>query len=303
MGVTSDGKWLFVEPLDAPVAEAARQILAVRLADVGELLPRATRFDSDVDSVHQLRVSCRRAAAGVRAFRPLIGRRGKKLDRWLKRLRRAAGPARDADVLEARLRRELNPNECCAQQVLARIGQTRRDAQRQLVDVGKRASKGGLKGAVKTCLKALRKNKTAPAKSPFAEFARSALNAAADEMLAIDSHDATFEELHELRIAAKRLRYSIELFHSAADPRLRTEAYASVEELQDRLGGLNDRVVAQALFQSWLADMPPDGLAAYVASLVVAERAAAEAIRHDLIGWRLSARQAELLERLEALAD
>ena len=303
MGVTSNGKWLSVAPLDAPLAEAARQILALRLADVAELLPRATRFDSDVDSVHQLRVSCRRAAAGWRAFRPLIGRRGKKLDRWLKRLRRAAGPARDADVLCARLRRELDPAECCAQQVVARLGQTRRDAQRRLVAVGKRASKGGLQEAAKTCLKALRKNKSGPAKRPFAEFARTALIGAADDMLAIDSHDATFEELHELRIAAKRLRYSIELFYSAVDPRLRSESYPIVEELQDRLGALNDRVAAQALFQSWLADMPPDGLAAYVAGLVVAERAAAEAIRRDLLAWSLPARQAELLERLESLGE
>ena len=76
MGVRSDGKWLFVEPLDDPVAETASQILALRLADVDELLPRATRLDSDVDPVHQLRVSCRRAAAALKAFGPLMGRYG-----------------------------------------------------------------------------------------------------------------------------------------------------------------------------------------------------------------------------------
>jgi len=303
MGVTSDGKWLSVDPPRARVVKAAQQILASRLADVQDLLPKATRVGADVESVHQLRVSCRRAAAGLRAFRPLVGRGGKQLDRWLKRLRRAAGPARDADVLLGRLSRELDSSDCRAQQVLAKVRQIRTDAQRQLVSVGAKAAKGGLKRAAKKCLKALRKSKAAPAKQTFAEYARAALTAAADDMLAIDAHDATFEELHELRIAAKRLRYSIELFHSAVDPRLRTESYPVVEELQERLGELNDRVSAQAMFQSWLADLPPDGLAAYIAGLVVAERAAAEVLRDDLLGWCLPARQAELLERLEALGD
>jgi CHAD domain-containing protein len=298
MGVTSDGKWLFVEPLDSPVALAASRILEIRFADIEEILPHATRMDSDVDSVHQLRVSCRRAAAALKAFGPLVGRRGRKLDRWLKRLRRAAGPARDADVLAARLRRELNPAGRCAQLVVARVQEAQRDARRRLVAVGKRASHGGLKDAARSCVKALRKSKSAAAERPFAEFARAALIAAADDMLAIDAHEATFEELHELRIAGKRLRYSIELFHSAADPRLRSESYPIVEELQDRLGTLNDRASAQALFQSWLAGMPPDELAAYVAGLVVAERAAAETIRRDLLAWSLPAQQSALLERL-----
>jgi CHAD domain-containing protein len=303
MRVTSDGKWLLVDPPDVPVVAAAKEILAHRVADVEDALPRAARIDSDPDSVHQLRVSCRRAAAALRAFRPLVGRRGKKLDRWLKRLRRAAGPARDADVLLARLRRELDPSQCHARQVLAKVERARIEAQRRLAAVGAKAAHGRLMDAGKKCLKALRKVKGASKGKSFAEFAHCALTAAADDMLAIDAHHATFEELHQLRIAAKRLRYSIELFHSAVDPRLRTESYPVVEELQDRLGALNDRVAAQALFQSWLADMPPDGLAAFIASLVVAERAAAEAARRDLLGWCLPTRQAELLERLEALAD
>ena len=47
MGVTSDGKWLSVDPPRARVVKAAQQILASRLADVQDLLPRATRVAAD----------------------------------------------------------------------------------------------------------------------------------------------------------------------------------------------------------------------------------------------------------------
>jgi CHAD domain-containing protein len=303
MGVTSDGKWLSVEPVDAPLGEAARDMLALRLADVQTLLPLAAAPDADVDSVHQLRVSCRRAAAALRAFRPFVGRRGRKLSRWLKRLRRAAGPARDADVLVARLRRELDPFNPLAEQVVVKVEQIRAAARRHLISIARKASRGGLKTAVAKCLKSLTKTDDPRADRPFADFARAALSAAADELLAIDAHEATFEELHQLRIAAKRLRYSIELFHSAADPRLRTESYPAAVEMQDRLGALNDRVCSQAMFQAWLAELPPDGFAAFVAGLVVSERAAAEALRAELVAWRLPDRQAALLDWLEELED
>jgi RNA polymerase-binding transcription factor DksA len=80
-------------------------------------------------------VSCRRAAAALRAFATLAPRRAKKLGRWLKRVRRAAGPARDADVLLTRLQEELNPDNAFAQELVAVVVQSRNEAQEALVRI------------------------------------------------------------------------------------------------------------------------------------------------------------------------
>ena len=55
--------------------------------------------------MHQLRVATRRAAATVRIFDALLPqRRMRRLNKCLRKIRRAAGTARDLDVLADRLR-------------------------------------------------------------------------------------------------------------------------------------------------------------------------------------------------------
>jgi CHAD domain-containing protein len=303
MGVISDGKWFSVDPVGLSVVEAAYDMLAQRLADVQDRLPTAAAAEAaDVEAVHQLRVACRRASAAVRAYRPLVDRSGNKLRRWLKRLRRAAGPARDADVLLARLRRELDLGNASAQSVLKKMQKTRAKAQRRLNGVYRKARRGGLDRAIERCLRALRRSDGKRVLQPFGEFARSALQHAAEDFVAYDADDATASDLHQLRIAAKRLRYSLELFHSAVDARVRDQGYPLVEELQDRLGTLNDRVAAQALFQSWLAEAPPDELGAFTAGLIVTQHADAERLHREFLDWWLPERRSALLDCLDSIA-
>lgn len=304
MGVTSDGKWLSVGPAEMPVAAAAQEILALRLADVQAGLPLAAREpDDDGEHVHQLRVACRRAAAALRAFRSLAPKRSRKASRWLKRLRRAAGPARDADVLLARLRRELNAGSESSEAIIAQVQQSRAAAQRQLELVDAKAAKGGLKRAVDKCLAAVARSDDSAAQEPFSQFARRQLADAAEALAGADPHSASLAELHQLRIAGKRLRYSIELFHSAVATALRDQAYPLVEELQDRLGALNDRAAAQERWQRWLAELPADGTAAAVAALIVAEHGAAVRLRGEFLEWWNADRQHDFRRVLTTAAE
>jgi CHAD domain-containing protein len=299
MDVTSDGKWFWVEPLTAPVAEAAERILAQRLEGVTRWLPLAARHDADdVEYVHQLRVSCRRASAALRAFEPLVRRRGRKLKTWLRRVRQAAGPARDADVFAARLRAELDPANRHAQELVAVVRQARAEAQQALIEVDGRAARGGLERAIARCLKALRTKRARRVELSFAEFAQAAVGPPPAEWEAIGA-DAAPQELHELRIAAKRLRYSIEIFHSAAAPGLRLETYPQIEEMQERLGAINDRASSQLRLQRWIGDLPADGLAAFAAALIVGEHAAAGRLRSEFLTWWTPERQTSLREQLD----
>jgi triphosphatase len=268
---------------------------------VQRYLPLAARHDADdVEYVHQLRVSCRRAAAAMRSFEELAGRHGRPLKKWLRRLRQAAGPARDADVYLERLRLELDPANDHARQLVDFVRQTRVDAQAALIKVDAKAGRGGLQQAIDECLEEIGQSENAGADESFAAVAQEQVAAAAKELSLIDPQTATLEELHEMRILSKRLRYAIEIFHSAAAPELRLMTYPVVEEIQEQLGALNDRHTSQARLQRWLADMPADGLGAFVAELVVHEHATALRIRGQFLEWWTRARQDQLADELAA---
>lgn len=301
MHVTGDGKWFWVEPPTAPVAQAAERILALRMAEVERYLPLAARHaGDDVEYVHQLRVSCRRAAAALRAFESFASKHGRPLKRWLKRLREAAGPARDADVLIARLHNELDPANPLAQQLVDTVIQARKESQAALEKVDRKGADGALERAADRCIERLATSNRKLARQTFAEFARRAVAEAARGLDGIDVTTASLDDLHQLRIAAKRLRYSIEIFHSAAGTALRLEVYPQVEELQERLGALNDRAASQSRWQTWLGELPPGGLAAFAASLVVRDHAAATELREEFLAWWTPQRQASVREQLAA---
>src|SRR5687767_3640798 len=105
----AEGKWISGLSEDMPAEEAARLALHLRVKAVIDLLPRALAGpQDDPEPVHQLRVSTRRAAAALRSFADLLpGKYHKGLARQLRRIRRAAGEARDWDVFRADLAQRL----------------------------------------------------------------------------------------------------------------------------------------------------------------------------------------------------
>ncbi len=74
-----------------------------------------------------------------------------------------------------------------------------------------------------------------------------------------------------------------------------------IEELQERLGRLNDHATAQAMFQRWLADLPPGQRAVYLAQRIVAEYDAAIEVRREFLEWWTTQQIAALESRLGKL--
>lgn len=247
------------------------------------LLPLAAHHHrDDIEHVHQLRVSSRRSAAALRAFTPLMSKKPHKLKDWLGRIRLAAGPARDIDVLMDRFAQESSPG-AVTQYAAERLAQERNEAQRALVDVSKQAIKGKLDRIVELTLRLLSKKRDP---RTLGEFGTKAVRLAYTPFAQLmHAQESTIEELHELRIAGKRLRYSLEIFHGLFPTKLREEIYPLVEDLQGRLGEINDHATAQALFQSWIGVMPADELAAQVAQRVVKEREDSERMSRAFRRW------------------
>src|SRR5207247_11251324 len=101
-----DSKWIpGLQPTTA-VADAARRALDLRLGVLHHYLPLAVKHaDEDLEHVHQLRVGTRRARAALDIFAACLPAKAlKKVRKQLKRLRRAAGEARDWDVFLITLR-------------------------------------------------------------------------------------------------------------------------------------------------------------------------------------------------------
>src|SRR3954452_6464358 len=106
--MSSSGKWVDGLGTDTTVSDASRCSLVVRLAVVAHTLPLAAHLsEHDIEHVHRLRVATRRAAAALKLYRDWLPQ---KSARWFKKrlrqIRRAAGEARDLDVLIQKLQHE-----------------------------------------------------------------------------------------------------------------------------------------------------------------------------------------------------
>src|SRR5438045_1262376 len=96
----ADGKWITELTAHTPLADAARRVLTLRLDVVHEYLPLALeKWTEDTEYVHQLRVGTRRGGAALAIFEACLPTRVfRRARKRLRKIRRAAGEARDWDV-------------------------------------------------------------------------------------------------------------------------------------------------------------------------------------------------------------
>jgi CHAD domain-containing protein len=292
------GKWIDGIGADSSVAEAARRSLALRLAAVNHWLPRAAYLaDHDVEHVHRLRVSTRRATAALRMYRGWVPRRrARRLKKWLKKIRRAAGEARDLDVLGSRLARDDGER---SERVLAMIGQRRAAVQPTVVKIAdrcRRRDRWNRKTARFVAgVRARRGSKRQPA--DFRTWASGRLVAVAEPFFAaLPGESADAADLHRLRIRAKALRYTMELVASAFGPELRREHYPVVVELQERLGKIQDHVTAASRLREWADEVDDDALQEALRELAVEENARLDEESGEFHRW-WTAERAESLRR------
>jgi CHAD domain-containing protein len=257
MALSPSGKWIDIGS-DGKVCDAARLSLESRLMTVLQHLPLAAyHAEQDAEHVHRLRVSTRRAMAAHKLYRDYLPR---KQARWtqkqLKKLRRAAGEARDLDVLAERLKRRYGDR---ADQVVKRIAEERAAVQPEIVRLAERFRRKGkfLRRAAKLLESIRCDDRSCPAEGGgfFGPWAAQQLAANAEQFLAaVPDEQADMAALHRFRIRAKALRYLIELVAAACGGALRDTPYRTIEELQERLGKINDHVSARDRLRGWAAE-------------------------------------------------
>ena len=212
-----------IDQVTVTAADQLRSLLKlVRAHELG------AREDRDAEHVHQLRVSVRRMRALLRADKEL-GR----LDRELRWFGRSLGAVRDLDVLLARLRDALGklpPEDAVAgEPLLDALRAERTEARDRMIVVFDSARYQDLLTALETA-------------APQSVVDASAAKAyrAVDKAIAELSTDPPDDDLHELRVKVKRLRYAAELTEG-----LGPVAHAA-KDLQTLLGEHQDATVAES---------------------------------------------------------
>jgi CHAD domain-containing protein len=233
---------------DAPVDAAARAILRVRWEEVREYCGKAAE-DPTVDAIHDARVATRRLRSAYRDFRPFI--RARTLRQVMKDVRTLAdhlGAVRDEDVAGAtldQLAEDLGPG--MRRDGVLLLGAERRPvrnaAAEELLAYLESAECQGLNERLPEGLDEIESRKRGGGDgTSFKSSGRRIIGKSYKRLVNRSRalfHPHRQQPLHDLRIAAKRLRYALEIFAVCWGDELKTIA-RSVAELQDALGDLHD---------------------------------------------------------------
>jgi len=217
-------------------------------------------LDEDPDFVHQMRVALRRLRSALRLFRAFLpGSFMQAVTPELRWLTGQLSPLRDWDVLLVQslpglLRARPGARAGAVERRIAAAAQDAREAAAQALRRALRSRRyAALLRMLVSALTLMRQGTARPPrpKMPLRRLAAAKLRRAQKKLrikpraLALMEPEAR----HQVRIAAKRLRYAVEFFSSlyAAKPARR---YADhLADLQDALGSLNDQAVALDLVE------------------------------------------------------
>ena len=276
----------------------AAAVLEEQLATVWQLVADAGDPLADPEVVHQLRVSTRRALAAFAIFKPLLPRKQRRRwVSWLRAIRRSAGAARDLDVLTDRIRHHLPPTTEAARplqklldllsdhQVASRVPLRQHHAQLLREHWTRRVDR---------LLATLSKNKC---RTRFGPFIRRRLAQAGHRFCKrVDQPSQTVANLHQLRIAGKQVRYSLELFPHKDEPRL-LQCQRSLKRLQDALGDVTDHAAAADRFHQLCEEPLPSDLLTLTSSLQREEADLAQLASNRFNDWWTRKRQRRLRRR------
>ncbi|HEX4143821.1 MAG TPA: CHAD domain-containing protein [Pirellulales bacterium] len=299
-------KWIETSAADDPVDEVARHALEGRLDFVWHFLSRAAAVNHQPEDVHQLRVATRRATAALQTFRALLPRRrARKMKKQLKRIRLAAGDARDLDVLAARLEKDRTAvsDDASIAKLLHFVTRLREQAQPAIEKLYDHlSSKDRFARRTQAILAWLRDRSADDLVDAhtFVDVARHDLSPLVERFFTAAAADLSQPDaLHRLRICGKRVRYAMEIFGGAFGPEMREEIYPIVAEIQDKLGKINDHVTAGRLYAHWRHRVDEPDVADLLHLLIAEEHRSTEQGRHDFLAWWTAGRSADLRDRFE----
>lgn len=229
----------------------------------------AVLLNEDSEAVHKMRVASRRLRAAMDAYQPACQPKSfKQAYRTVKNAADLLGAARDTDVMLQHMERLLDvaPGEeqTGLRWLLEQLKSYRQECQRELEAFLTPLDEHALQEMITSCLPKAASSKGKAGvlterdpQAPTAQHARRIAHLKLDELYrwndAVDQPYAV-SELHRLRIAAKRLRYTLEVFDTFL-PEGCKSVIKELEQVQEELGQLHDRDVLIALLRLCLGSL------------------------------------------------
>lgn len=242
----SSPKWMKGLSRETPVGEAAKRVLSARLGEVAKLLPRAVKSeetDRGIKAVHELRVATRRASAAVGVFADVLDEdQVRKARRRLRRIRRAAGAVRDCDVhsevlIGALCRDDDATTRKNVRRVARELRSRRSHAMPDLVALAERWPAAKLRKRFAK-LAMVAKTDDGPT---LGDIADRVIRREIEAVVRAGTADLTdLENVHEVRVCLKHLRYAAEVVAPCLGPTWAKSLLPRMIELQGVLGDIND---------------------------------------------------------------
>jgi CHAD domain-containing protein len=222
----------------------ARHLAALR----GEI--EGVRQAEDIEFVHRMRVASRRLRSTLPLFQECYPK--KEARSWLRQIRaitRALGAARDTDVQLEALEKFRTKNEDPRflpglRRLMLRLAQRRRDLQVGVMTaLAELEASEVLEEMEKRLAPLLARKENVYLYTPTLYLhGYEAITTQLSEFMAFEpyvSQPERVEELHAMRIAAKRLRYTMEIFAPIYPGELKS-ALQAVRKVQEQLGDIHD---------------------------------------------------------------
>ena len=222
--------------------------VAERIEKLSKHIDRARTME-DPEDVHQLRVTSRRLRAALPVFKPCFQKkRFEGYNKGMKKVTRSLGMARDLDVqiiylnslLKEHRRKPMGP----ALRYLIGHRKNERTAlqEKVITALDGLASSGLLDSIIEECKGIGAVKIEEPWPDSLHMLFRDNMIGPLDQLHGLSSSlddEERREEHHEMRIAAKRLRYTLELFSRLFEDGLANEV-SYLKKLQDVLGEIHD---------------------------------------------------------------
>ncbi len=229
------------------VLDWADEVLRVRFGEVIEKCG-AVLESENIEGVHDMRVSIRRLRSAMRDFSSLMKTKPLgKIKKELKRIADALGAVRDEDVAILALEklRRKSKEKIIKDGIGGLIDRRKEKREKAKNDLTETLSATALEDLQKRFDKAVeeavKSSKTGKTIS-FNQAGRKVVGQSVEEFCALTDHiyePFIDKPLHELRIAAKRLRYAIELYTACWGKKI--EPFAEgIAQMQDFLGEIHD---------------------------------------------------------------
>jgi CHAD domain-containing protein len=223
--------------------------------------------DDDIEGIHQSRVACRRIRASLNFFdNCFVDKKVKSWQKQIRKLTKKLGSARDADVHTEFIKKFLSGLDEKQKQyrpgikrLLLRLRQKREQVQPKVVKTVEAFNSSGvladMHGEIEKILYSCGQ-KGEDFQSFFVfRHAEQQIRKQLDEMLSRSGSLADSEDKkghHWMRIAAKRLRYTLEICDIPFDGELK-EITSTVKKIQTCLGDIHDCDVWQEVLEKFAA--------------------------------------------------